>query len=184
MKLKLAAITLIISFLVALPYQVTFSAYDWRYDPAKYPAMVEWAGCTAEADVDPEDSVVNSYYVPGYHVIHIGAKDDPEIPYFAGLIILLHETGHCLQAQEGGLGSYSIEPKRFELDADRRSADLACGLGLDGRGLLRQTFQWAHDAFGYDGDENHGTLAQRISQGDLATACDKRVETWASISSH
>jgi hypothetical protein len=65
----------------------------------------------------------------------------------------------------------------YELDADRRSADLACGLGLDGRKLLHDTFQWAHDSFGYNGDDHHGTLAERMSQGDKATACDKRAES-------
>ena len=184
MKLKLAVATLVAALLIALPFEVSFSAYEWRYDPSNYAQMVQWAGCTAALDVDENDSPAGSYYVPVYHILHIGAKDDPAIPYYAGLIILLHETGHCLQFQanpEQHVRNYREDPVKYELDADRRSADLACALGLDGRTLLRQTFQWAHDTFGYNGDDKHGTLEQRMSQGDAATACDKRVESWASI---
>ena len=171
------------ALLIALPFEVSFSQYDWRMDPAQYPKMVQWAGCTAQIDVDADDSPTHSYYVPGYHILHIGAAEDPDVPYYAGLIILLHEVGHCLQFQanpEEHVANYREHPVQYELDADRRSADLACGLGLDGRKLLHDTFQWAHDAFGYNGDEGHGTLSERMSQADNAHACDKRVEQWAS----
>jgi hypothetical protein len=171
------------ALLIALPFTVSFSQYDWRLDPAQYPKMVQWAGCTAAIDVDTDDSPVKSYYVPVYHILHIGAAEDPNVPYYAGLIILLHEVGHCLQFQanpEEHVRNYREHPVQYELDADRRSADLACGLGLDGRKLLHDTFQWAHDAFGYNGDDGHGTLSERMSQADNAHACDKRVEQWAS----
>jgi hypothetical protein len=167
------------ALLIALPFEVAFTQYDWRLDPAQYPQMVQWAGCTADIDVDENDSPVGSYYVPVYHILHIGAKEDANVPYYAGLIILLHEVGHCLQFQANPIehvGNYRADPVKYELDADRRSADLACGLGLDGRALLRQTLQWAHDAFGYNGDDKHGTLAERMSQGENARACDKRSE--------
>jgi hypothetical protein len=184
-KFKLTVAAMVAALLIALPFEVAFTKYEWRFDPANYPKMVQWAGCTAELDVDENDSPAGSYYVPGYHVLHIGAKDDPAIPYYAGLMILLHETGHCLQFQanpEEHVRNYRANPVKYELDADRRSADLACGLGLDGRTLLRQTFQWAHDSFGYNGDDQHGTLVERMSQGDNARACDKKIESWASIS--
>lgn len=180
MKFKLAVTTLLAALLIVLPYEVAFTKYEWRYDPANYAQMASWTGCTAQLDVDENVSPAGSYYMPVYHILHIGTKDDPEIPYYAGLIILLHETGHCLQFQADPLAhvrNYRADPVKYELDADRRSADLACALGLDGRGLLRQTFQWAHDAFGYNGDDNHGTLEQRMSQADNARACDKQVES-------
>ena len=183
MKLKLTVAAMLTALLIALPFEVSFSQYDWRMDPAQYPKMVQWAGCTAQIDVDDNDSPTGSYYVPVYHILHIGAKEDPNVPYYAGLIILLHEVGHCLQFQanpEEHVANYREHPVQYELDADRRSADLACGLGLDGRKLLHDTFQWAHDAFGYNGDDGHGTLSERMSQADNAHACDKRVEQWAS----
>jgi hypothetical protein len=182
-KLKLTVAAMLAALLIALPFEVAFTQYDWRLDPAQYPKMVQWAGCTAQIDVDENDSPVRSYYVPVYHILHIGAMEDPEVPYYAGLIILLHEVGHCLQFQanpEMHVSNYRADPVKYELDADRRSADLACGLGLDGRSLLRQTFQWAHDAFHYNGDDGHGTLEQRMSQADNAHLCDKKVESWAS----
>jgi len=183
-KLKLTVAAMLAALFIALPFEVAFTAYDWRFDPTEYPKMVSWAGCTADVDIDQHDSVAGSYYVPGYHVMHIGARDDSGIPYFAGLIILLHETGHCLQFQadpEGQMSAYRQDPVKYELDADRRAADLACSMGLDGKQLLRDTFQWAHDVLGYEGDPSHGTLAQRMSQGDAAPACMRRVETWASM---
>lgn len=182
-KLKLTVATILAALLIALPFEVAFTRYEWRYDPAHYVDIVRWAGCQADIDVDETDSVAGSFYAPGMF-LHIGAKPDDTLPYYAGLIILLHETGHCLQYQANPLThewNYRQNPVKYELDADRRSADLACSLGLDGRKLLHDTFQWAHDELGYNGDDRHGTLAERMSQGDNAHACDKRVEQWSSM---
>ena len=178
MKFRLVAATLLAAVLIALPFEVSFGKYTWQYDPANFPKIVAWAGCNAALFTSDQASPAESFYDSTYHQMYIGTHEDTDIPYYAGLTILLHETGHCLQDQMGTLtgDAYRADPVRFELDADRWAADLMCGLGLDGRSLLRQTFEWARDAFGYQGDEGHGTLAQRIGQGENARACDKRVE--------
>jgi hypothetical protein len=181
-KLKLAAVALLAAFLIALPYQVTFAKYDWRYDPAQYPKMAAWAGCRAQVIVT-DDSPVTSYYNSLWHTLVIGGGEDSGVPYYAGLIILLHETGHCLQDQNGTLGDYGMDPVPYELDADRTAADLACSMGMDGAQMLRDTFDWAHEKFGYNGDPMHGSLDERKSQGDLAPHCMKKeVQSWASRS--
>ena len=154
---------------VAAPYELRWT--DWRYDPANYPKMVKWAGCQAPVVVDPDASPVASYYRIGEYM-SVGTKEDAGVPYYAGLFILFHETGHCLQYQEGWIQKQD-DIQTIELDADRRSADLMCGLGLDGRSLLIQTFEWVHDQFGYNGDWAHGTLADREAQAANAHQCDK-----------
>ena len=138
-----------------------------------YPALVRWAGCHAQVVVDPDAPPDMTYFNSQYNIVHIGTGPLPNFPYGGTVMILLHETGHCLQFQEGKLVGYAyvIDPLTFELDADRRAADLACGLGLNGPQLLRDVFEWAHDEFGYTGDPRHGTLDERIGQGALATRC-------------
>jgi hypothetical protein len=176
MRLKVALAAAAAAVLLALaPYTVQF--LDWRYDPANYPKLVKWAGCTAEVIVT-DGSPAGSFYSPTDHALVIGGGEDPNVPYYAGLIILLHETGHCLQFQADPaeqMNKYRENPVMYELDADRRAADLACGLGLDGRQLLIDTFEWARVTFGYHGDPYHGTLEQRESQAMNAHACDKVV---------
>ncbi len=179
---------MIAALLIAIPLEVTWSKYVWQYDPANYTKIVQWAGCTAAVDMDADDSVVNSYYIPGYHVLHVGTRPERNSPYYVGLVVLLHETGHCLQFQgavspDEQADKYQNDPVRYELDADRQAAEMACGIGLDGKKLLLDTFTWAHDAFGYDGDPGHGTLYERIHADDFGSACMKRVESWALISS-
>jgi hypothetical protein len=183
-KLKLTVAAMLAALLIALPFEIAFT--QWQYNPANFPKMVAWAGCTATVFTSDQHSPIESAYDSFNHRMYVGTHEDTDIPYYAGLMILMHETGHCLQDQEGLLsdyGDYINNPVKFELDADRRAADLMCGLGLDGRQLLRDTFQWAHDAFGYNGDDGHGTLSERMSQAGNAHACDKRVEQWARTSS-
>lgn len=183
MKLRLAAAALLAAVLVVLPYQISVALYDWRFDPAQYPKIAAWAGCRATVVVS-DQSPVTSFYNSLDHVLVIGGGEDPNVPYYAGLIILLHETGHCLQDQADVLGGYGDNPVRYELGADLIAADLACALGMDGAQMLRDTFDWAHDEFGYDGDPMHGTLDERKSQGDMAPHCMKReVQGWSSASS-
>ena len=40
MKLKLTMAAMLAALLIALPFEVSFSQYDWRMDPAQYPKMV------------------------------------------------------------------------------------------------------------------------------------------------
>lgn len=174
MRLKFAVLSFAAACLLALaPFTVQFQ--PWQYDPKNYPKIVAWAGCSAEVHVSDQHSPAESFYDSMNHAMYVGTREDGDIPYYAGLIILLHETGHCLQKQSGFYSPYEYRrnPVPFELEADRQSADLACGLGLDGKRLLQDTFKWTHDTFGYDGDDNHGTLAERISMGEKAPACVK-----------
>lgn len=130
--------------------------------------LVHWAGCKAPVVTSDERSVLESFYDLG-HTLYVGT--DHDVPYGVWLIVLFHETAHCLQYQELGQAmeySYAVDPMAFELDADRHAATLVCGLGLDGPGFLHDAFVWILKVYGYDGDENHGTLAQRIHAGDNA----------------
>lgn len=129
--------------------------------------LVAWAGCKAPVVTSDEHSSLDSFY-DGKR-IYVGTAMDT--PYEVWLMILLHETSHCLQYQkyqDAMADTYAWDPMPWELDADRQSAVLACGLGLDGPRLLHDLFVWAKEKYGYEGDESHGTLAQRIHMGDGA----------------
>jgi hypothetical protein len=174
-KLKVAVVAVAASILLALtPYTLNLIKWGWQYDPANYPKIAAWAGCHAAVAVNPDESPITSYYSSTAHVLVVGTHEDDQIPYYAGLIILLHETGHCLQDEEGWLDKQT-DIVVVELDADRRAADLACGMNLDGRGLLVATFEWAKEVIGYNGDPDHGTLEMRESQAANAHVCDKTV---------
>lgn len=165
---------------VALASLGAYSALTtpWQFDPAAYPRVVAWAGCTARVVADDAASPAESFYVPGAHVIVVGTHEDRDLPYYAGLFILFHETGHCLQAQDGTMDRLWGAP--LELDADRRASDLACGLGLDGRQIAQDTWDWAQRELGYNGDHGHGTLAERRAQAANAHACDRpEPQRWA-----
>ena len=132
--------------------------------------LVAWTGCKARVVVSADHHAVESFYSPRSHALYIGIKSTP-YPYL--LMIVLHETGHCLQMQKGYLiPLYNAGGTRaVELDADRIATDLACGLNMDGPRLLRDLFDWALETYGYDGDPGHGTLADRIDQAKNALVC-------------
>ncbi len=132
--------------------------------------LMDWSGCTADLVTSDEVGIESSYYDLLAHTLYIGT--DPDRPAAVVLMVVLHEIGHCLQAQEGmlDLGLTIVE---IELDADRRAADLACALHLDGAALLHDLFVWANESFGYEGDSTHGTMAERIAQGARAPACHR-----------
>ena len=135
-----------------------------------YEDIVRWAGCHAGLVTDDDRVVVESYYSPSASILFIGTKDFPGLEQELAEMVLFHEVGHCLQHQAGLLDG-TLPTLVTELDADRWAADLACGLGRDGKRLLHDIFVWAHETFGYDGDPWHGTLKQRIAQGDNAPFC-------------
>jgi hypothetical protein len=136
---------------------------------ASYEGLVRWAGCEARLVTRDDIPTAASIYSPERYTLYIGTEETEGLRSELAEMILFHEIGHCLQDQMGG-----IEPGvRTELDADRYAAQLACALGRDGVALLREVFEWARGNFGYDGDPGHGTLAQRISQGQNATFCKK-----------
>ena len=178
MKSKIGIAALFVAMFVLLPYTGRFQErLDWRYDPANYPKMVGWSGCHATVYSDPDVSPLGSYYNIAAHVLVIGAKEDAEVPYYAGLFILFHETAHCLQHESGWLDTHMDSLQTVELDADRGASDLACGLGLDGRKINRDTFEWAKEKFGYQGDPWHGSIEQREAMADQAHRCDKIVQS-------
>jgi hypothetical protein len=130
-------------------------------------ATARWAGCTADLTTSDEVSIAGSAYSPDEHRLYIGTQ--PGAPEYVYTIVALHEIGHCLQWQEESpLRRHT--PER-ELDADRRAADLACAMGLDGAQMLHDTMVWAKQEFDYNGDPNHGTLVERISASALAYSC-------------
>jgi hypothetical protein len=130
-----------------------------------YERLVRWAGCEAVLVTDDTESATSSFYVSQLHGLFIGTR--PDMPSDLALVIVLHEIAHCLQYQDGSAARIGRGPA-LELDADRRAAELACALGLDGPRLLHDLFVWAYATLGYVGDEGHGTSAERISQGAAA----------------
>jgi hypothetical protein len=154
---------LLLSLLVAIP-----AAADHFQKP--YEKIVRWSGCHADLITKDDVSVGRSLYQRFPPAIGIGTLEGS-----ITLMVLLHEISHCLQDQEGQ-DMYS-DLRAVELDADRRSVQLACALGLDGPSLLHDLWVWAKKTFGYEGDKNHGTLAQRISQGENVHRCIPRQES-------
>jgi hypothetical protein len=138
-------------------------------------ALARWAGCSADVVASERHSPLDSAYGPLEHTLYIGTAPDMDPGHM--LIVLLHEIGHCLQRQDGFAGYASgVE---IELDADRIAADLACDLGLNGPGLLRDLFLWVRAKYGYNGDPGHGTLHERIRQGERAKRCPQPAELQA-----
>lgn len=141
-------------------------------DLYKPEALARWAGCRANVVTSDQVSITRSYYNYYEHTLYIGTSSDS--PLMVRVIIVFHEIGHCLQAQDGTMTKYyngPLQVQDIELDADRRAADLACRYGLPGKSLLHDVFVWAYKTFGYLGDYAHGTISQRIRQGELASAC-------------
>jgi hypothetical protein len=134
-------------------------------DPA---SLAKWAGCHATVVTSNDYSPLRSMYFPGGS-IYIGTM--PGIVSREGAIaIAFHEITHCLQDQN--YPAIWDDRVATELDADRGSADLMCRYGMDGKRILRELFEWFKSMNpDWDGDDNHGTMAQRISQGELAEAC-------------
>lgn len=126
-------------------------------------SIAEWAGCENVTVVASD--MLNAYFGVDYDgspVIVIGTQ----FPEQHRLTVFLHELGHCLQYMDGTIMKMDSETR--ELDADGRAAQLACALHMDGPRMLRELFEYARAEFGYDGDPDHGTLAQRIEQGNRA----------------
>lgn len=163
MKRLIATLLLsVLSVLSALP-----AAADHRQAP--YERLVRWAQCTATFVTSDEVPVLRSYYDSVEHTLYIGTAELPGLSQELAEIVLFHEIGHCLQEQAGLFRD--LPTIVTELDADRWAADLACALDRDGKRLLHDFFVWAKQTFGYDGDPDHGTLAQRTAQGDNAAMC-------------
>jgi hypothetical protein len=160
---RLLAVLLLLSLLAGGSYASATPRFTLR-------DLVAWTGCTAEVVTSDAHGIEESFYLPEQHALYLGTAPAPS---YVVLMVALHESAHCLQMQEGYLvplwtaeGSVAVE-----LDADRRAAEMACDLGLDGARLLHDVFAWLHSEFGYDGDGSHGTIEERISQADHALGC-------------
>ncbi len=134
-------------------------------------AVVSAERCTAKVITGDDHDATESYYQPITHTLYIGTSEagSPMI----GLLILLHEIGHCQQYQEMTIPlQIALYPTTAskELDADMRSGRMACDMGIDGHTEIRKLFAWAKDTFGYTGDDNHGSAAERIAAFDAG--CD------------
>jgi hypothetical protein len=140
--------------------------------------VVRWAGCNASVVTSEGVSIRGSFYNSWEKTLYIGRDQSVQgqpAPYYAGLLILFHEIGHCLQDQEGVLGQVGDGSQAAtELDADRRAVDLACLYNLDGPEYWQELWQWIYDTTGYSGDENHGTIEERYNQVTRATYCADR----------
>lgn len=136
-------------------------------------SLIRWAGCTAQIVTSDQRSVMSSMYNPYSHTVYIGTAEQYGVTRDFRVAIIFHEVQHCLQGQAGHLDGpgYFQSIVDVELDADRGSADLMCQYHMDGVKILHDLFVWARAEFGYEGDPNHGTLEQRISQGENAMAC-------------
>lgn len=150
--------------------------------PPSYVDIVRAAGCDAPVHESSQVSSTRSFHLsrdvmtPDGRVyergLYIGTS--PSVPADVTLLIVLHETGHCLQHQEmGDLFDqlYQVAPQVLELDADRRAADLACRLGLDGPAMLTRAFEWLRQEYGYEGDPAHGSVEERVAMSVHASAC-------------
>ncbi len=150
--------------------------------PAKAEQLVRWTGCKADLTLDKTEPVMGSYF---RHYSLDYDKDAPKSELYLGIkpyeglteemeiAVLFHESGHCLQYQNSQMSILRQNGTRtMELDADRYSADLMCSYHMDGRQILHDLFVWALKTFDYNGDWGHGTLWERISQGNLATSCN------------
>lgn len=134
--------------------------------------IVKDSQCTARVVTSDVRNATESHYNILQHTLYIGTNGDIE-PDFA-LIVIFHELGHCRQYQEftiPQLNQLFSESKERELDADMRGADMACRAGLNAPKVGRRLFEWAKEKFNYDGDSDHGTVAERIAAMDRAPSC-------------
>lgn len=132
--------------------------------------LAKWAGCKAAVTTSDEHSIFESFYHNDHLYIGTMPGETPEVYE----MVILHEIGHCLQDQEleGNLDQfYPYDTQFFELNADMRAADLACRRGQEGSRLGSLLLDRAHEKFGYNGDDNHGTLEMRRLAAMQAPAC-------------
>lgn len=136
--------------------------------------MVRWAGCSATLVTSPLHSPFESFYDPDSNRLYFGTRPEPGLDPDAPLQILMHEAAHCLKTQEEhGWAGYPKNPVAYELEADERGADLLCRDYRDGARINHDLLVYVNERYGYEGDDTHGTLAQRIAAGYSAPACAK-----------
>lgn len=147
---------------------VTKASTPWTQE------LVTSLGCTATVH-SIDSSKFNAYYDQINHqIITIGFNN---LPLSWQRLILLHETGHCLQFQ----GSWPPAAGKYEMewDADayaiRKMGEL---YGVDGADLNAEIWATIYQQYGYEGDpdDSHGLSTERITRGNL-NRTTPRIET-------
>lgn len=170
MRRTLRAVALLLVAALALVVPASSASPAIPTDPATLAGIAEWAGCTAVTlyDVRTSDEAFNAYFgvtpATGQPAIILVNRD--AVPDQHVFTVFLHELAHCLQYKDGSI--FRLGHPEVELDADGRAAQLACALHMDGPRMLRELFEWINQTYGYEGDPDHGTLAERVSRGSAA----------------
>lgn len=148
--------------LTLIPVTATKASSHWTQE------LVSSLGCTATV-TSIDSSSFNAYYNPMDHGITLIGFDN--LPLSWQRLILIHETGHCLQAQAGSFESLRARgPYEIEWDADafaiRKLGEI---YGLDGAALNAEVWATLYQQYGYEGDQYdvHGTSVDRITRGNL-----------------
>lgn len=158
----LLSLTLFLAPLGVLAAPLTFSP------DIDYQAEVAAWGCTATVFVIPY-AKLNGFYDSGQHRIFLIGFEN--LPLNWQRLILAHETGHCLQAQNNEFEAlYARGPYEREWDADAFAIRaVAERWGLDGAALNQEVWGTLYGQYGFEGFENspHGLSTHRQTRGLL-----------------
>lgn len=156
--------------------------------PDRLERFARWAGADHDLDfqimyVDSDDGVNGYFMPPGNYCnwafcvsiekptirVAVSKTMPPDVQEF----LIAHELAHYGQWKHGSLDSVTTANiKEYENNADLIGQQTLCQIGQPHAG--RDTFAWLQAALGYTGDENHGTLDERIAITEHA--CDARYE--------
>lgn len=158
-----AGLSLVLAACLTLfPVTVTKAGTPWTQE------LVTSLGCAATV-TSIDSSGFNAYYSPmSDEIVLIGFNNIPESWQ---RLILLHETGHCIQWQNGEMPRLLARgPYEIEWDADAYAIrQLDAVYGIDGAALNAEIWGQLYRQFGYKGDidDSHGTSVGRITRGNL-----------------
>jgi hypothetical protein len=155
----------------------------------KYERFIRWAGCyNAQVVTDTRYPAGTSQFalVPDLlsgevtEILFVGTKPS-QLTESDEMYIVAHETTHCLQWESRGVDflaqAETLEGvKAIELEADQNAARLLCRYHRDGIRQGMELWDHVHELFGYEGDETHGTLAERKAAVAAVTDCTDRQE--------
>lgn len=150
--------------LAALTTPLSASAMDLQ----EMKDTVRSLGCTAAVSSIPSYGF-NAYYNPRDHSITMIGAD--KLPENWQRLILLHETGHCLQFQNNEWQALrAAGPYELEWDADAFAIrQLDALYGIDGAELNAEIWSQLYRQYGFEGDleDSHGLSVERITRGNL-----------------
>lgn len=185
---KLAIALLAVLLLVVAPLKTAADTARWT-ETAE--VVLQWAG-VRDVDFtvveDPDLNMVNGafmppgtycwwtycYVVPQASIVIYAGADVPELIL---TYVLLHEVGHYLQWRALGADRFSVDGVALEWDADVFAVNAACSLGYDGIALIRAFEAWVFVHYGYEGDPEHGLMADRVANAAArAISCVRYAE--------